>query len=84
MDNVYLSGETESRRIDVTRSQAESTQYHLIECTFGKYLVKVQLDELGRFNGISEIRINRDFIERGRNHIHDVDEFYIDNESEKQ
>jgi hypothetical protein len=84
MDKPLLGDRKESWEIDVTGNRGEHIPFRIAECHFGKYIVQVQLDEYDRFKGILEIKINRDFIERGQNHIHDVDKFYIDEDSKKK
>jgi hypothetical protein len=77
------------RAVDYDRLKKQGTGSHgglgpnkTVECTFGRYRIKVQLTPSNEFLGIEEVAVDKDFISRKRKMIptgfHDVEEFYPD------
>ena len=60
--------------------QHERGQNKVITYPFGKYEIKVELDESNRFLAVIEVKVNKDFMlmeQRLRNRCsHEVDDYY--------
>ena len=67
---------------DGTGSHDENKIYKTIEYPFEKYLIKVKVNESGKFVGVVEVKINKDFLSYKQKvaskGYHNVDEFYKD------
>ncbi len=65
-----------------TENDIERNEFKTIVYPFGKYQITVNLDNLNRFIGITEIKINKEFISSMHQIVlkdyHDVLNFYED------
>ena len=63
-----------------TGAHKESSRHKIIVYPFDKYQIKVKLTPANEFVGITEVKINKEFLSHKekitRQGFHDVDEFY--------
>ena len=68
--------------VEATNSAGEQKRFKLLAYPIDRYVVYVELDEGNRFVGITEIRINKEFLSSKQKlasmAFTDVDEFYKD------
>lgn len=80
MDNK--SEETQYYKLtqDATGSIEYPTLFKFIQYPLDKYIIKVELTEDNKFVGISEVRVNKDFLDYKQKittkGFHDVEEYY--------
>ncbi|HOE92559.1 MAG TPA: hypothetical protein PLK11_08260 [Methanofastidiosum sp.] len=78
-ENNYISGKV---TINVTGDEGLYDDFKIIEYPFGNYTIKVKLAPSNEFLGITEIQLNKDFLDlkqkiSSRGYL-DIEEYYRD------